>query len=47
MEESGKLLQINLGNQRQKLEAIAKELDLSLAASVRQLIREYKLEGKD
>ena len=47
MEENSKVLQVHLSNQRPKLEAIAKELDLSLAGAVRRLIREYKLEEGD
>lgn len=47
MSKSMKPLPVQLGEERDKLERIAKSWGCPLAAAVRRLIREYRLEEGD
>ena len=47
MSENMKPLPVQLGEERKKLERIARSWGCPLAAAVRRLIREYKLEEGD
>jgi len=47
MPEDKNILPVQLGEERDKLERIAKSWGCPLAAAVRRLIREYRLEEGD